>query len=197
MGLCARGPGSFFRSKAFVFKVQALGSGKGESVIGLQAASFGMLGGEPKGFIESLPAPMQINGQELLVVMLLTTVLYFFLKSSFFKPMVAVMDQREKDMNAGSEAKALAAAMIEQRSAEYQSKLRDLRNQAYGHRKALADAASKEKQALLDSTRNQAQAERASALTLLEAQAAAAKAELMTQVDVLAESMAQHLLKQA
>ena len=162
-----------------------------------QAASFGWLEGEPKGFIESLPAPMQLNWRELVVVMLLVTILYFFLKSSFFKPLVAVMDQREKDMNSGAEAKAMAAAMIEQRQAEYQSRLRDLRNQAYGHRKVLADAASKEKQSLLDETRAQAQAQRGAALAQLSAQTAAAKTELMAQVDVLAESMAQHLLEQA
>ena len=133
----------------------------------------------------------------MLVVMLLVTILYFFLKASFFKPLIAVMDQREKDMSAGSEAKALALAMIEQRQAEYHAKLRDLRNQAFSHRKVLAEAASKEKQALLDQTRAQAQAQRESSLAQLKSQAAAASTELMAQVDVLAESMAQHLLKQA
>ena len=165
-----------------------------------QAASLGLLGalgGEPKGFIESLPAPMQINWRELVVVWLLVTILYFFLKATFFKPLVAVMDQREKDMNAGAEAKALAMAMIEQRQADYQSKLRDLRHQAFGHRKVLAEAASKEKQLLLDQTRAQAQAQREESLALLKSQAAAASTELISQVDVLAESMAQHLLKQA
>jgi len=169
-------------------------------VIVWQAASLGLLeslGGEPKGFIESLPAPMQLNWKELLFVALLVTVLYFFLKASFFKPLVAVMDQREKDMNAGSEAKALAMAMIEQRQAEYQSKLRDLRNQAFSHRKVLADAASKEKQTLLDQTRTQAQAQRDVSLAQLKSQAAAASTELMSQVDIIAESMAQRLLKQA
>ena len=162
-----------------------------------QAASFGLLGGEPKGFIESLPAPMQINWRELVVVWLIVTILYFFLKATFFKPLVAVMDQREKDMNAGSEAKALAMAMIAQRQADYQSKLRDLRNQAFNHRKVLAEAASKEKQALLDQTRAQAQAQREVSLARLKSQAEAASIELMSQVDVLAESMTQHLLKQA
>lgn len=162
-----------------------------------QAASFGLLGGEPKGFIEALPAPMQINWRELVVVWVLVTILYFFLKATFFKPLVAVMDQREKDMSAGTEAKTLALAMIEERQADYQSKLRDLRNQAFSHRKALADAASKEKQALLDQTRIQAQSQRETSLAQLKSQAAAASAELMSQVDVLAESMAQHLLKQA
>ncbi len=180
-----------------------------------QAASFGLLEGEPKGFIEravafikhlpeavqsfieKLPAPMQLNWQELLFVALLVTLLYWFLKASFFKPLVAVMDQREQDMNAGAEAKAMAAAMIEQRSAEYQSKLRDLRNRAFGHRKTLADAASKERQALLDATRTQAQSERTAAMDQLGLQAASAKTELMAQVDLLAESMAQQLLKQA
>ena len=162
-----------------------------------QAASLGLLGGEPKGFIESLPAPMQINWRELAVVWVLVTILYFFLKATFFKPLVAVMDQREKDMNAGADAKALAMAMIEERQADYQSKLRDLRNQAFSHRKLLAEAATKEKQALLDQTRIQAQAQREVSLAQLKSQAAAASTELMTQVDVLAESMAQHLLKQA
>ena len=162
-----------------------------------QAASFGLLGGEPKGFIESLPAPMQINWRELVVVWLIVTILYFFLKATFFKPLVAVMDQREKDMNAGSEAKALAMAMIAQRQADYQAKLRDLRNQAFNHRKVLAEAASKEKQALLDQTRAQAQAQREVSLARLKSQAEAASIELMSQVDVLAESMTQHLLKQA
>ena len=162
-----------------------------------QAASFGLLGGEPKGFIESLPAPMQINWRELVVVWLIVTILYFFLKATFFKPLVAVMDQREKDMNAGSEAKALAMAMIAQRQADYQAKLRDLRNQAFNHRKVLAEAASKEKQALLDQTRAQAQAQREVSLARLKSQAEAASIELMSQVDALAESMTQHLLKQA
>ena len=165
-----------------------------------QAASFGLLelvGGEPKGFIESLPAPMQINWRELVVVMLLVTILYFFLKATFFKPLIAVMDQREKDMNAGAEAKAFAMAMIAQRQADYQSKLRDLRNQAFSHRKALAELAAKEKQLLLDQTRTQAQAQRDESLARLKSQAAIASTELMSQVDILAESMAQHLLKQA
>lgn len=162
-----------------------------------QAASFGLLLREPKGFIECLPAPMQINWKELVVVMLLVTILHFFLKATFFKPLVAVMDQREKDMSAGAEAKALAMAMIEQRQADYQAKLRDLRNQAFSHRKLLADAATKEKQALLEQTRAQAQAQRDESLARLKSQAAAASTELMSQVDVLAESMAQHLLKQA
>ena len=170
---------------------------QGEAVIVWQAASFGLLASEPKGFIESLPAPMQINWRELVVVWLLVTILYFFLKATFFKPLVTVIDQREKDMNAGAEAKALAMAMIEQRQADYQAKLRDLRNQAFSHRKVLAEAATKEKQALLDQTRTQAQIQRESSLAQLKAQAAAASTELMSQVDVLAESMAQHLLKQA
>jgi F-type H+-transporting ATPase subunit b len=184
-------------------------------VIVWQAANFGLLESEPKGFIEraiafikhlpeavqgfieKLPAPMQLNWRELLFVVLLVTILYFFLKATFFKPLVAVMDQREKDMSAGAEAKALALAMIEQRQAEYQAKLRDLRNQAFSHRKNLAEAASKEKQALLDQTRTKAQAQREESLALLKSQAAAASTELMAQVDVLAESMAQHLLQQA
>lgn len=162
-----------------------------------QGARFGLLGEEPAGFMDSLPSPMRLDWRELLFVAFLVTILYLFLKARFFKPMVGVMDQREKDMNAGGEAKAMAAAMIESRQAEYQAKLRDLRSQAYGHRKALADAASKEKQALLEKTRTEAQAHRAQALALLETQAAAAKTELMAQVDALAESMAQRLLKQA
>jgi F0F1-type ATP synthase membrane subunit b/b' len=115
----------------------------------------------------------------------------------FFKPITKVMADRDRDLQAGGDAKAQAAAQLEARQKDYQARLKLLRAQAFEARKALADAAGKEKHRLLDEARTKAQAERQAAVDSLKAQQAAAKQNLLAQVDALAESMAQTLLKQA
>jgi F0F1-type ATP synthase membrane subunit b/b' len=107
------------------------------------------------------------------------------------------MEERDRDLDAGGDAKAQAAAQLDARQRDYQARLKELRAQAFEARKALADAAGKEKHRLIDEARAKAQAEQRSALDSLKAQQAAAKQDLLVQVDALAESMAQTLLKQA
>jgi F0F1-type ATP synthase membrane subunit b/b' len=115
----------------------------------------------------------------------------------FFQPITKVMADRDRDLSAGGDAKALAAAQLDARQKDYQGRLKELRARAFERRKALADAAGREKQRLLDEARTQAQAERQAAVESLQAQQAAARQSLLAQVDALAESMAQTLLKQA
>ncbi|HJU83225.1 MAG TPA: ATP synthase F0 subunit B [Holophagaceae bacterium] len=147
--------------------------------------------------IAQMPDPMKPALPEIGYVIVLVTVLYLLLKVVFFKPITEVMETRERDMNAGSDTKAKAAALVEARQKEYQDRLKELRAKAFAHRKALAEAAAKEKQALLEEARAKAGAQRQSALDALKAESAKAKQDLVAQVDALAESMAQHLMKQA
>ena len=133
----------------------------------------------------------------ILFVIVLLVVLYIYLKLVFFKPITQVMDDRERDLSAGGDAKAQAAAQLEARQKDYQGRLKDLRAQAFARRKALADAAGKDKQRMLDEARAKAQAERQAAVESLKAQQAEARQSLLAQVDALSESMAQTLLKQA
>ena len=147
--------------------------------------------------LAGMPDPMRPALMEIGYVIALVTVLYLLLRVIFFKPIVEVMETRERDMNAGSDTKAKAAALVEARQKDYQDRLKELRAKAFAHRKSLADAAGKEKQAMLDEARGQATAQRQSALESLKAESAKAKQDLVAQVDALADSMVQHLLKQA
>ena len=150
-----------------------------------------------KQILAGMPDPMRPDWQALVFVIVLLIILFLYLKAVFFKPLTALMDQREKDMNAGSDTKAAAAAAVEARQGEYNARLKDLRAQAFARKKALADAAAKERTALLEEARTKASGHRELALESLRAQQAKAKADLTAQVDALAESMVQHLLKQA
>lgn len=147
--------------------------------------------------LAQMPDPMRPELPVLLFVMVLVVVLYGYLRVVLFQPITKVMEDRERDLNAGGETKAQAAALLDARQKDYQARLKELRAKAFEARKALADAAGKEKQLLLDTARSKALAERQAAVTSLKAQQAEAKQSLLAQVDALAESMAQTLLKQA
>jgi len=147
--------------------------------------------------LAQMPDPMRPDLPAILFVIVLLVVLYLYLRVVFFKPITKVMEDRDRDLNAGGDAKAQAAALLDARQKDYQSRLKELRAQAFEARKKLADAAGKEKQRLLDEARAKAQAERQAAVESLKAQQATAKQNLLAQVDALAESMAQTLLKQA
>ena len=154
-------------------------------------------GGPVARILAQMPDPMRPDLPAILFVIVLLVVMYLYLRVVFFKPITKVMEDRDRDLNAGGDAKAQAAALLETRQKDYQARLKDLRAQAFEARKALADAAGKEKQRLLDQARTQAQAERQAAVESLKAQQVTAKQSLLAQVDALAEAMAQTLLKQA
>ena len=157
-----------------------------------------LLGGpEGGGFLEALPDPMRPTWQEVVFVLVLVTILYWVLRGVFFKPITGLMEQRERDMEAGTRAKAEAAKLVEQRQGDYSARLKDLRTQAFARRKALADAVAKDRTDLLDEARVAAQAQRTAASESLAAERERAKADLVAQVDALAESMVTRLLKGA
>lgn len=147
--------------------------------------------------LAQMPDPMRPDLPAILFVIVLLVVLYLYLRVVFFKPITKVMADRDRDLSAGGDAKAQAAAALDARQKDYQGRLKELRAKAFETRKALADAAGKEKQRMLDEARTKAQAERQAAVDSLRTQQAEAKQNLLAQVDALAESMAQTLLKQA
>jgi F-type H+-transporting ATPase subunit b len=144
-----------------------------------------------------MPDPMRPDLPALVFVIVLLVVLYLYLRVVFFKPITKVMEDRDRDLDAGGDAKAQAAGKLEARQRDYEARLKELRAQAFEARKNLADAAGREKLHLLDEARAKAQSEQRAALDSLKAQQVAARQELLAQVDALAESMAQTLLKQA
>lgn len=168
----------------------------GMTALGLLAGT--PVGAEaPKDFMSGLPDPMKLDLIEIGFVIVLVTVMYLILQALFFRPVMTVVDEREAAIDAGALKRAEAAALVEQRQGDYASRLKELRAQAFAHRKALADAAAREKQSLLEQARAAAGEQRQNALTQLATQREAAKADLLQQVGALSESMVQQLLKQA
>lgn len=147
--------------------------------------------------LKSLPDPMRPYPGQIAIVILLVGALTLILRTSFFTPIMTVVDERERQLTAGSDTKAHAAALVESKQKDYEARLKELRAQAAAHRKSLAEAAAKERQTTVDAARAQATAQRTEALAKLSTQREAAKADLMQQVDQLADGMVQHLLKQA
>lgn len=154
-------------------------------------------GGAVARILAQMPDPMRPDLPALVFVIVLLVVLYVYLRAVFFLPITRLMNDRDRDLTAGGDAKAEAAAQLEARQKDYQARLKDLRARAFERRKALAEAAGREKQQLLDEARSRAQTERLAAVASLKAQQAEARQSLLTQVDALAESMTQTLLKQA
>lgn len=154
-------------------------------------------GGPVQRILAQMPDPMRPDPVALVFVIVLLVVLYLYLRVVFFQPITKVMGDRDRDLKSGGDAKAKAAAELDARQKDYQGRLKDLRAQAFARRKALADAANREKLALLDTARTRATAQREEAVSALRAQQSAARQDLLAQVDALAESMAQTLLKQA
>ncbi len=147
------------------------------------------------GLLSSMPDPMRPYLPQVIGVIVLVGVLVFVLKGIFFKPMAETLADRAKRLSAGSDTKAQAMALLESRQKDYDTKLRDLRQQAAARRKALADAAGAEKLSLLEAARAKANAARSEAFAALDGQRDAAKKDLVAQVDQLADAMAQQLVK--
>jgi len=170
------------------------------SVFGASGILLGLVGPEGHasgGFIDGLPDPMKPDVFQVGFVIVILVAMFLFLKYAFFKPVSKVMDERDADIAAGSATKHQAAAEIEQRQAEYASRLRELRGQAFDRRKDLAAQATLQKDALIEEARQKALHQRNTAREALQLQQEQAKAQLTAEVDALSESMVLHLLKQA
>lgn len=170
------------------------------SVTGASWTLLGLVGSESQasgGFIDGLPDPMKPDLYQIGFVIVILIAMFMYLKYAFFKPVSKVMDGRDADIAAGSATKHQAAAQIEQRQAEFASRLRELRGQAFERRKELADEATRQKDTLLDEAREKALHQRNIAREALQAQQEEAKAKLTAEVDALSESMVLQLLKQA
>ena len=149
------------------------------------------------GFLDTLPDPMKPTLFEVCFIIALLVLLYYFLKSQLFRPLGGLMDEREAEIQAGAQVKAEAVKQVEARQKEYEEKLRGLRAKAFERRKELASVALEEKTRLVEEARRGAVSLREEAVERLATQREAAKVELTAQVDALADSMVQSLLRQA
>jgi len=149
------------------------------------------------GFMDNLPDIMKLDFGTIFFVVLLVSLLFLFMKYVCFKPIMKVIDDREAYIMCGAATLSEVVKLVEQRQAEYEISLRELRIKALEHRKALSMTASNTKQNLLDQAHEDSQRQLKAAIIELDIFKEGAKTELVTHVDALSDLLVKNLIRQA
>lgn len=126
---------------------------------------------------------------------LILIVLYFILKSLFFKPLLAVMAEREKRTVGAQKAAEAAKAAAAEKVKQYQEALKQARAKVYAEQEAARKKLLDERAALLKASRNLAASEVKAAKDRIAKDFAAAKRELGADVPQLAAEIAIRVLE--
>jgi F-type H+-transporting ATPase subunit b len=126
---------------------------------------------------------------------LILIVLYFVLKFLFFKPLLAVMAEREKRTVGAKKAAETAQAAAAEKVKQYQDALKQERAKVYAEQEAARKKLLDERAALLKASRNLAATEVSAAKERIAQEIAAAKRELEAGVPQLAAEIAKRILE--
>jgi F-type H+-transporting ATPase subunit b len=128
-------------------------------------------------------------------VALIVLVFYFILRSLFFKPILAVMAEREaRTLGAQKSAEAAQAAAAEKLK-QYELALKQAKAKVYAEQEALRKKLLDERAALLRDARTKASAEVVKAKELVAEDLEAAKKQIEASASQLAVEIAQHVLQ--
>ena len=126
---------------------------------------------------------------------LILIVLYFILKSLFFKPLLAVMAEREARTAGAQKAAEAAQAAAAGKVKQYQEALKQARAKVYAEQEAARKKLLDERAALLKASRTLAASEVSAAKEKVAKDVAAAKHELEAGVPQLAAEIAKRVLE--
>ena len=128
---------------------------------------------------------------------LILIVLYFILNSLFFKPLLAVMAEREKRTVGAQKAAEAAQAAAAEKVRQYQEALKQARAKVYVEQEVARKKLLDERAALVKASRNLAAAEVGAAKEKVAKEVAAAKRELEAGVPQLAAEIAKRVMETA
>lgn len=146
--------------------------------------------------LKSLPEPMQIN-ETTLIVAVLFLVLMALLNSLIFKPLLAIMEERESKIRTGEEEYAKALKTVEESEAAYRDKVIGERRKAQSERQNLLKETEKAREDMVAEAREKAQVMVRKASTDLETQVGDARAALKQDSEVVAKQIAAAVLSRA
>src|SRR5262249_7857036 len=126
---------------------------------------------------------------------LILIVLYFILKSLFFKPLLAVMAEREARTEGAKKAAEAAQNAAGEKLAQYEEALKGARAKVYGEQEAARKKLLDERARQLKESRNLAASEVNAAKERVAKDVAAAKRELEAGVPQLAAEIAKRVLE--
>ena|SRR5215475_1016668 len=126
---------------------------------------------------------------------LILIVLYFILKSLFFKPLLAVMAERERRTAGAQKAAEAAQAAAAEKVKQYQEALKQARAKVYGEQEEARKKLLDDRAALLKASRNLAAAEVSAAKEKVAKEVAAAKRDLEAGTPQLAAEVAKRVME--
>jgi F-type H+-transporting ATPase subunit b len=132
-----------------------------------------------------------------LPTVVLILIFYFILKSLFFKPLLAVMAEREARSIGAQKAAETAQAAAAEKVKQYQDALRQARAQVYAEQEAARKKLLDERAAQLKEARAKSAGEVAGAKERVAADFAAARRDLEPSVSQLAAEIASRVLQPA
>ncbi|HJZ65777.1 MAG TPA: ATP synthase F0 subunit B [Candidatus Acidoferrum sp.] len=124
-------------------------------------------------------------------------VLYFILKSLFFRPLLAVLAEREKRTAGAQKAAETAQAAAADKIKQYQEALKQARAKVYAEQEEARKKLLDERAALLKASRNLAASEVSAAKEKVARELIAAKRELETGAPQLAAEIAKRVMEAA
>ena len=128
---------------------------------------------------------------------LILIVLYFILKSLFFRPLLAVLAEREKRTAGAQKAAETAQAAAADKIKQYQEALKQARAKVYAEQEEARKKLLDERAALLKASRNLAASEVSAAKEKVARELIAAKRELETGAPQLAAEIAKRVMEAA
>jgi F-type H+-transporting ATPase subunit b len=137
---------------------------------------------------------MQLPDLSLLLVMVLFWATYAVLRAFVFKPLGAILEEREKKSATATEALARAVENEKETLAAIDRRLTEARREALAARQASRNAANASRQALLEAAREKARLATTAAQTKLDGEVAAARAELAKTIRTTAGEIASRAL---
>jgi F-type H+-transporting ATPase subunit b len=130
-----------------------------------------------------------------LPTVVLILIFYFILKSLFFKPLLAVMAEREARSIGAQKAAEAAQTAAAEKVKQYQDALRQARGRIYAEQEAARKKLLDERAALVKEARGTAAAEVASAKERVAAELAAARRDMEPGIAQLASEIATRVLQ--
>jgi F-type H+-transporting ATPase subunit b len=133
---------------------------------------------------------MQLPDLSLLLIMVLFWATYAVLRAWVFKPLGAILDERETKTTTATDALARALDNEKATLASIDRRLTETRREALAARQAVRDAANAKRQAVLDEAREKARLAASAAQAKLDAEVATARLELAKNVRATAGEIA-------
>ncbi len=146
--------------------------------------------------LKSLPEPMQVN-ETVLIIAALFLVLLVMLNTMVFKPLVAILEQRQKKIVEGEEARKNAEKTVRDSEDAYHTAVIDARRKAQAKRQDVLKETEMACEEMIDSAKEQALGMVQAAATDLARQVEEGKTSLKKDTEAIAQQIVSSVLSRA